>query len=144
MNALDHDLRTAAVHESAHYIIAKHFGVRARVSLVPRMNPQPGDKLVAGRLWFTTPVIGKQAQAAQIALAGALAEALLADDDLDLLYSPGWIEGLSPTDAAFAGEWTHTSASACLELLRKRWPAVLKQADYQVRAYHKRYPCFSN
>ena len=127
-------LYRVAIHEYAHFHVAREFGIAGRVYLAPR---DEGDaiyvELFAGRFVPNCSLIDCHATQI-IALAGKCGDRILEFKDLASarqiyadLYS-GEMK-LSDGDEALAGEYYEHHVSEALAIVRLHWPVIVRDAS---------------
>lgn len=149
MNALDavtakawahRDLRQACIHEWAHAVVARRFGIFGWVEIYENESPLAGlaEKFYLAR--FRSPCQPKTNAACKaIGLAGLVAEEI--DNDPEVqgfeLYeslTDGTIE-LSATDASLVGCFDETDLEFSVALARDLRPQITREAALQARGW---------
>jgi hypothetical protein len=137
MNAADlrsSDLRRMLAHEHAHCLIARHYGVHAHVRIDRNPNGGADEKFYFGKCHFFASTATKHALRL-IGLAGVAAELLVGNSEADEgdLEDVLCIDGLSETDAEYAGEYRYCDLVAVLKLVRKLWPQIEQEIEWGMR-----------
>lgn len=127
---LEHDVRKASIHEAAHIVIARRYGVWAQAYLVPTGTLDPfKEKSIVGQTMFGSL---DSHRTKMVCLAGTIAEELEADPDLvgSQMFEAldDGILSLSESDAKGAGDYTVKDLDDCIELLRGAWKEIEEEA----------------
>jgi hypothetical protein len=129
------DLWLAALHEHAHAVVARHFGVLGYVRLVP--NPRGGleEKYFGGS--YHSIVKPRGFAKRMICLAGIVAELIETEPQIEPyeafeLLSDGYIE-MSKMDADCAGSFTMKDVEESYRLVQSLWDEIRLEAMRSVR-----------
>jgi hypothetical protein len=141
----DHDIRHAAIHECAHAIIARHYGLKA----FPVIWHNPNGSLEGDKFWRgqTHHEPGSALRSRRIAIAGLMAEEMSNYDSTDEFdeicicasIEPDSIDDYegcewSPSDWDAAKGWTEHDAHAVYMILKRNWQALIEEAGKLIAA----------
>lgn len=135
------DQRKAAIHECAHALVARHYGVRATPSIWHTETNDPiTEKAWGGRVQFHGHFQTFR-RSRRVAIAGYLAELMDAPhenaDELEnrMMDTFVWGEddGWSASDIAMAQGWTSADFRAVHSILKRKWKTLLQEMDELTR-----------
>ena len=117
------DLKAAAYHEVGHLTVARWHGVPGRIELQDTVEPGRWDKLLTAYIVFSMD-FPSAASERQMALAGMMAERILAGDDWDAIEEGACEWVLSESDADGAAGWDADDLAECHRILTECWVDV--------------------
>ena len=127
-----HDLRRACLHEGAHCIVARYFGIQAHAHVEPTGTDDPMNyKAWVGRTSLF--MIADACQRRLIGLAGTVAEELDCNPNADAIDLFDSLESgtifLSDTDSNLVGPYTDDDVAQCMALVRELWHLILNECE---------------
>src|SRR5262245_40796742 len=130
------DLRRACIHEYAHFLVARELGAAGFVTISCARDELSGRPRFGGCFQMHGELAADEWRI--VALAGAIAECVLDDDEIAApailgRLSRGDIE-LSGPDAVLAAEYDAGDVTRCLAIVRRAFPMIAAEAEAHIES----------